>query len=932
MTKKLLLISILAGFNMTVFSTVMADNLQDAKQAIEKNEYPAAIIHLKNQLKESPKDEQARFLLGSTYLKTGKLDSSLKELGRAHSLAPENTDILFTYVEVLQASGKQKKILEILKTPLAENQLEYKRLNYQGNAHLSLKQLADAKALFEQANQLKESAMAYNGLATLAIIEQDFPVAEQLLDKSLAIEAENAATLQISAKLANLKKQPETALKLYNQLIESNPKNLSFRLERAATLTILKDFEPARADLEMILDKVNNHPQANFIKAQILLQERDYAAAQEAAQQVVNVAPQHMPAAFILGTANFALKNYNQAEEYLTIYLASNPGNLKAQNVLANVYLAQKKAQQSILILEGIPEKQLETDPLLMMTLGTSYIQIGDTQKGVQILTHAQSLAPDNQDIRKRLIAAQFQSGELNDAISELEQLASMQNDSTQTQTQTQTNYLLIITYIKQQQFDKAEEKVRQLLNQSPDDNKLLNLQALIVQLQGDSEKSIALYQAIIKKDKENIPAYMGLARIYSIESKWQEAEQSFKEVIKINPRTLKAYLGLAAIAEKQNQPEIAEIYFLDAMEQSQNNISSTLTIAGLLSQWYQTKQQPEKVLKLAEKLEQKNPNNNDIRSFLARAQLLNKQTERSERTLKTIITYDKNDTKHRILLAQIIAKDTQRASEALALLNEAQVIQPDNLSIYTLKASLFINQKNYDDAIKVAKRMQEQFPDNNTGKLLEADIIRNQKQYEKALLIYQAVYQQQADKQILAAIVDILLILNQKDKAIEVLTEAHTNTLDGMNDIDNLFKLASLHQEKQQLKQAEDYYQLLLKQNPKHVITLNNLAWIKIESDVKEAVKLAKTAYEQAPESGAIMDTYGYFLVMDGQYAEGIELLKQAATQLPDDKDIQYHLAFAYEKTGDRENAQSILKNIIDTDDEFLEKKKAQQLYDNIK
>ncbi len=927
MKNKILLLSVLAGFNIAVFSSVMANTMQDAEQAIEKKDYPSAVIHLKNQLKKSPKDAQARFLLGSIYLKTGKLNSGIKELGRAHDLAPDNTDYLFLYIDVLQASGKQKKILSVLKTPLKDTQQEYKRLNYQGHAHLALKELADAKSLFEQANQLNESAMAYNGLATLAVLEKEMPLAEQLLEKSLAVEADNPNALQLKAKLANLNKQHKEALELYNQLIEKNPKNLSYHLERAATFVILNDIESAKADLKIVLDKVENHPQANFIKAQILFKENNYSGAKDAAQNVLNIAPAHMPAAFILGTANFALKNYNQAEEYLTIYLASAPDNLQAQNLLASVYLAQNKTRQSILILEGIPKDQLESDPLLLMTLGSSYMQLGETKKSIEILTQAQSLAPDNQDIKKRLIAAQFKSGELDDAVGELEQLSSMQSDAAQSQIQ--TNYLLIISYIKQKQFDKAEEKVKQLLNKTPDDNKLLNIKALIEQLTGHSDKAIEQYLAIIKKDKENIPAYMGLARIYAIDAKWQEAEHYFKQVIKINPKAVKAYIGLAAVAEKQDKPELTEQYFWDAIEQSKNNIPATLSIAGLLSQWYQANKQPEKILSLAEKLDQQNPNNNDIRSFLARAQLLNKQYEESERTLKSIILFDKKDIKHRILLVQLITINKRRAPEALALLDEILSIQDDILSIYTLKASLLISQKKYDDAIYLARDMQYKFPDDMTGKLLEADINRSQKHYHKALSIYQDVYKQQPDKKVFSAIVDMLLASNRKDKAIALLTEEVDKNPD---DIDSTFKLASLYQEKQQLQQAEKYYQLILKQNPGHVISLNNLAWIKIDSDIKEAVKLAKTAYEQAPESAAIMDSYGYFLVMDGQYAEGTELLELAAIGMPDDKDIQYHLALAYEKTGQREKAHNILIDIVNTEDDFLEKNKALTLYESIK
>ena len=934
--KRLSLLCILVGFNTGIYSTAIANTIQDAEQAIENKDYSTAIIHLKNQLKETPEDAQARFLLGGVYLNTGKLDSSLKELSRAHSISPDNIEILFRYADALQVAGKQKKVLTLLYVPLNNEEQESQRLIHRGYAYLALNQLADARMAFEQALKLNVSSGAYNGLATLHIVEKEYTLAEQLLTKSTAIEADNTKTLHLKAKLDNLNKQHEQALVIYDQLIEKKPDNLSFHLERAATLAILNKDQLAKADLQVVLDKINNHPQANFILAQILLREKDFAGAQKAAQLAINAAPNHMPAAFILGAANFALKHYNQAEEYLTIYLASSPNNLKAQNLLANVYLAQGKTKQTLLILEGIPKKQLESDPLLLVTLGSTYIQIGETQKGLQLLSQAQKLAPDNQNIRKHLIAAQFQSGELDNAIEELEQLVTIQTDSTkpqlQTQSQIQTSYLLIISYIKQKQFDKAEDKVDQLLVQTPDDTKLLNLKALTEQLKGNSEHAIAQYNAIIKMDKDNIPAYMGLARISALESNWQASENYFKQVITINPKALKAYLGLAVIAEKQNKSQVAEQYFMDAIEQSKENISSQLTIAGLLSQWYQSKQQPEKILSLAENLDKQHPNNSKIRSFLARAQLLNKQNERAERTLKSIITFDKKDVQHRLLLAKIIAQDPKRINEAFILLDEVQLIEEENQSPYTIKASLLLRQEKYEDAISLAKSMQAKFPDSTNGRLLEADIYRAQKQYKKALVIYQAVYKQKADKKIFAAIIDMLLKLNQQDEAITLLTEAVDKTPATSDNVDNLFKLASLHHEKQQLDKAEIYYLRILEKNPRHIITLNNLAWIKIDIDIKQAVELAREAHEAAPKSAAIMDTYGYCLVRDAQYDAGIKLLKQAAIGIPTDKDIQYHLAFAYEKMGQRDKAREILAKIVLSKQAFSEQQKAELLYKKIK
>lgn len=921
------LFSLVAVINFSLYSTVHADTMQDAKEAIAKEEYSTAIIHLKNQLKETPKDAQARFLLGSTYLTIGKLDSGIKELRRAHEYAPEDTEIMFRYADVLQASGKYSKIITTLNSPLSDQRQESKRLSYVGYAHLGLKQLADAKQAFEQSNQLHKNAVSFNGLASLSLLEQDFPQAENFLSESLAIEADNPSALQLKAKLANLNKQPEQALQIYNQLIEKNDTNMSYRLERATTLAILHKDEQAKADLQVILDKANNYPQANFIKAQILLREKDYEGAYNAAQLVLNVMPQHMPAAFIFGAANYALGNYNQAVEYLIIYLSSDPSNLKAQNLLANVYVKQKKYRQASLIMEGIPQEQLHKDPMLLLTLGNIYLQTGDSKKGIELLNQAHSLAPDNQDIRKLLISAQFQSGELKDAISELEQLSLEQG--TTDQAQKQTNLLLIISYIRQKEFDKADEKISQLLKKTPDDTKLLNLKALTQQLKGNTEQATLELQNILKKDSKNIPAYMGLARIAIIEQNWPQAEKYFQQILAIDINFLKAYLGLAVVADKQNNPKLTEKYFLDAIEHSKQNINSQITVASLLSQWYQSQKQPEKILSLAETLEKQHPNDNTVRSFLAKAQLLNHQNQQAERTITNIITFDKQDIKHRVLLAQIISKDAGRTDEALELMNNALGIEPENLSLYTIKAAILVKQKRYEEGIDIARTVQQEFPDSVTGKLLEADIYRAQKHYQKALNIYQQVYQQKPEKKVLSASVDMLILLNQKEEAVTLLIKSVENDPD---DIDSLFKLASLLHEHQQLDKATVYYNRILKKVPNHIVTLNNLAWIYMEQDSEKAVRLAKQSYEQSPDSAAIIDTYGYALVRIGKHQEGLELLELAELALPQDKDVKYHLAYAYEEMGQRDKAMGILEKIVISKDFFSELDNAKSLYEKIK
>ncbi len=924
---KFLLLSLFAVFNLTLTSITLADAAKDIQQKIDKQQYGIAVIQIKNQLKEKPKDAQLRYQLGSLYLSVGKKEDSLKELGRAYQYDPKDIKILFRYVDALQASNKADKIIDLLGTKLSDKKQESMRLNYLGVAHLTQKQMADAKILFEQSNLLIKSSISYNGLATIAIMEQEFIPAQELLDTSLALDENNVKTLQIQAKLANITQHPEDALKIYEQLIAIQPNNINYYLERAATLAMLSKNELAMADLNLVLERSPIQPQANYIKAQLLLQAKDYKGAQEAAQNVVNVLPDNIQATFILGASNFALKNYNQAEEYLSLYTSIYPKNLKAQNLLANIYLAKNEPTQSLVILKGLPQHELDNNPLLIITLANSYVQLNERQKSIDILRKAVTNMPDNEALRMHLISIYFKNGNFDSVINELEQVSITPSNTLK---QTQTDYLLIISYIKDKQLDKAEEKIKILLKQNPNDAKLLNLQALIKQIKGDFDNAILQYQTVLKDDKNNVTAQMGLARIYVLQSQWEKAHQYFRQIITINPKEYKAHLGLAAISDKKNNPmAVTEKYFLDALEQNKEDIETTLLIANLLTQWYQSKKQPEKVLVLAENLIKKNRNNEKILFFLVKAQMLNKKERQAENTLKKIIYTDRKNIKYRILLVQLIAKDETRIDEAIKLLNEAQDIDPDSLAVYSTREQLLIKKKEYYKALKLAKEIQIKYPDINTGFLFEAQIYYLKKHYKKSLELYQSVYKKNQNKQVLSIIVNLLITIKQYDQAINLLTEEVNKNPD---DINNLFRLASLLQEKKQFKKAEIYYQKILKKDPKHVITLNNLSWIIVEKDQKQALKMAEKAYELAPKSMSIVDTYGYFLALDKQYKKSLKLLKIAAEKKPKDNDIQYHLAFLYTKIDKKTEALKILKTLTATEDNFQEKEKALTLYDTIK
>ncbi len=104
----------------------------------------------------------------------------------------------------------------------------------------------------------------------------------------------------------------------------------------------------------------------------------------------------------------------------------------------------------------------------------------------------------------------------------------------------------------------------------------------------------------------------------------------------------------------------------------------------------------------------------------------------------------------------------------------------------------------------------------------------------------------------------------------------------------------ANLFQTQGKFKEAAKLYEEVLTKSPNSVITLNNLAWTYDQLGDKRAMDTAKRAYELAPTLAGVVDTYGWILVQNNQFEDGIELLEKAVALAPENEEIQQHLESA--------------------------------------
>ena len=490
-------------------------------------------------------------------------------------------------------------------------------------------------------------------------------------------------------------------------------------------------------------------------------------------------------------------------------------------------------------------------------------------------------------------------------------------------------NYVEVLNLIKQNKLDDANKKIAELIKKSPNEADYYNLQALLETLKKDTAAAQRSYDTATKLDPRNILAHLGLAKLALDDGQLDKAKDSANKALAINDKAINAYLILADVAYKQKNNAEVEKVLQTAQTKAKSDINAEIEVIKSLGKFYSVQKQPEKILLLCEDLDKRYPDNAVALNLLAQAQIINDKKPLAEQTLQKLINKEKQDVANRLLLARLLSEHPDKDKETLALLDETALLAPDKPDALAFKTAYLIKLKRTPEALELANKIDKQFPKLVLGKLLKADVYLADKQLDKAVELYQQTYKEQPNDRILFILADLMIAQKKQPEAINLLNSALEKD---KKNVSIHFKLATLYQQQNDTKEAEAHYDAMLTEQPDNVLALNNLAFLYFQKNDPRALELAKRAYEKAPEAPAILDTYGYILIKQGQPKVGLPLLEKAATLAPKANDIQFHLAEAYVANDDTAKAITLLETIVKAEQDFSEKKSAISLLEKLK
>lgn len=486
---------------------------------------------------------------------------------------------------------------------------------------------------------------------------------------------------------------------------------------------------------------------------------------------------------------------------------------------------------------------------------------------------------------------------------------------------QLKKDYLETVKLLKNNQLQDAENKINNLIQQNPKEANFYNLQAVLESLRKENKLSINSFKKAIKIDPKNFRSHLGVASVFLQSGDFSQAKKYTNSALYIDDKSAHAYILLAKIAYQENKLQEVESILLTAQKKTRGNSKQEIIIAGNLAKLYAIQKQPQKALNVAQNIIKLYPADSTALALLANAQIFNNRTAQAIPTLEKLISQEPKDIRHRLLLAKILVKQPENKQQVLKLLGEVSTLAPDNPQVQAQKTIILTQIKLYPEALQTAKKVKQLVPDSGLAEALEGEIYLAEKKQDLALTAFQKSYELKPNTKVLNVITNIMMAQGKQADAIDFLSQELKKN---PKNLAAHFTLGNIYQQQNNNREAEKHYQAILAEQPDNVVILNNLAWIYHLDNNPKALELAKRAYEKAPKSAAIADTYAVILVKQGNLEKGLKIFEKASKLAPQNYDIQYHLADAYALKGQNKQAIQILKTITESEQKFSEKEAA--------
>ena len=547
--------------------------------------------HLSAIIKYLPKDHQARRMLAVTQLELGLIDEISATIGDFDGTDEVNSQFLsslsYKLLE-LGATTEAKKLLAQSDQSSSENAAHNARqgiLKLMMNDPSGIENLQDAvklnpelieaelaiafsalqrgdipkaKAIAEKwQQQYPDKASSFNLLASIAIKEEKYDEAEQALKRSLSLEQDNFFALIEQLRIARKQKNIPLSKQRADYLITIAPANN--KVLRQYFGVYRNEMALAKLTTAYELDKTDINKAILLSEAMVSLEQLKQAETLLVSIEETEKLPKRYWQLLLLTYKK--QQKVDKIHTTLEKWLKENPYHIEAVVLLTDFYASQRSYERALTVVKRGLENH--NDNLVLQLIQ------------MQLLLNNKQISPAK-SLYKRL-----EKKNINEALKRglLGRISLLEEDYVQavpkltvfykTYPSAQNAIYLAGAHLGNENNSKAAKVLEHYLTIDPNNNRIETMLAGVY-LENDSNKAIAVYDDVVKKQPKNVVAHNNLAWLYleknNISKALEHAEKAFElapHIANIVDTYSKVLLGSgdkrAALKYASKASEIAE-------------------------------------------------------------------------------------------------------------------------------------------------------------------------------------------------------------------------------------------------------------------------------------------------------------------------------------------------------------------------------------
>jgi putative PEP-CTERM system TPR-repeat lipoprotein len=925
------LLSLAVTSMLTFSSASVATTSEDYEKALSsfnKNEYDEAYIHLKNSLQKDPENLAAKLLMGEILLINGYLTAAEMEFVEALEMGADINLLAEPLGNTWLFLNKYKEIVEFTNLERLSGDAEREWLLIRATACLRLED--EACALRDYNTIVKRSpnfVPAINGLASIALQNEELAKAESLINNAISLEPENAITWRLKGQLAYRQGNTDAATAHLQKALSFN-RDDPIALRNLVDLYLeAKDYDTAKLFVDEIIEDTPNDPLAILLNS--WLQSRDSEQAidntklKELNEFMAQLDPELITSQpmllYISGLTNFFNNNMETAAKDFNAYLQKEPDDLQAVLMLSQVYIATQQDKQALGLLER-HQSALMSDVDSALLLGDLFIRQKKAFKAERLLSDLEMQFPNEGKLQLFKIKLMAARGKQQQALDILE--SNLENYT--------ENAGFLFTYslmnLQAGEFDNALKGAELLSSIFPEEAEVYNLKAGILIRQGQLDQAKLNIEKALKANPTLFPAKFNLAATESRLGNVEASNKLVEELLQLSPQHNETLLLKAFNLTREGEIEEAKQIYLDILTLTPSNVGARERLSRLYQQQGDTKS----ALYHLDLLLKDDFDNSDF--LLRKAQLLlaaNRMAD-AQKALSIVKNFI-NEEPDKLLTYSDLMRTIGDNDAAKGAMETAYSVSNNNTFVTLRYVSLLLDLQDNNKAASLLTSVPNTQRQNPVYFFLKGRLAANNgnsgtavKHYQEALKVdsrfaqaFIAIYNYALNEEHVETFLNTARDLVKKDDSNLLAKNLLAQYLFFIREFDESIQLyQSLIEEPGLLNPAEAH---------------NRLALMTMDRSLEEAKAYAVKAYELQPTSARVLDTFGHIKALEGDYEGSLKMLRDAFSRDASNPNIRYHLGFTLAKLKRIDEAKKELEFAVNVERPFFLRPKAQELLDSL-